>query len=129
VKEGEGKVCKGEGDAFKACGDNINSVTTVVGEGRAKVVGTVSVWIPRETVVGAVEGKTELTGGMDGVGGEVVGKVVKARPSRDRGVGAPRAHDIKGEFGVREKAVPEVSREVGMSGGEDGDKVVFASPH
>jgi hypothetical protein len=58
VKEWEGKVCKGEGDAFKTCGDNINSVTTVVSEGRAKVVGTVSVWIPRETVVGAVESKT-----------------------------------------------------------------------
>ena len=80
-------MCKGEGDAFKACGDNINSVTTVVGEGRAKVVGTVSVWIPRETVVGAVESKTELTGGMDGMGGEGVGKMVEARPSRERGVG------------------------------------------
>ena len=56
-----------------------------MGEGRVKVVGTVSVWIPRETVVGAVEGKTELTGGMDGVGGEVVGKMVEARPSRERG--------------------------------------------
>jgi hypothetical protein len=54
------------------------------------------VWIPRETVVGAVESKTELTEGMDGVGGEVVGKVVEARPSRERGVGAPWAHDIKG---------------------------------
>jgi hypothetical protein len=90
MKEREWKVCKGEGDAFKACGDNIDSVTTVVGEGRAKVVGTVSVWIPRETVVGAVESKTELTGGMDGVGGEVVGKVMEARPSRgrERGRGA-----------------------------------------
>ncbi len=78
MKEGEGKVCKSEGDAFKACGDNINSMTTVVVEGRAKVVGTVSVWISRQTVVGAVESKTELIGGVDGVGGEVVGKMVEA---------------------------------------------------
>ncbi len=61
-------MCKGEGDAFKACGDNINAVTTVVGEGRVKVVGTVSVWVPRETVVGTVDSKTKLTGGMDRVG-------------------------------------------------------------
>jgi hypothetical protein len=80
----------------RVCGDSKDSVTMVVGEGRAKVVGTVAVWIPRETVVGAVESKTELTGGMDGVGGEVVGKVVEARPSRERGVGAARAHDTKG---------------------------------
>ncbi len=42
MKEREGKVGKGEGDAFKACEDNIDSVITVVGEGRAKAVGTVS---------------------------------------------------------------------------------------
>ncbi len=117
-------MCKGEGDAFKACGDNINAVTTVVGEGRAKVVGTVSVWIPRETVVGAVESKTELTGGMDGVGGEVVGKWWRSDQTEREGVGVPRAHNIKGI-----QNVPEVSREVGMGGGEDGDEVAFASPH
>ncbi len=45
VKEGEREMCKG---AFKAGGDYIDIVTTVVGEGRAKVVvGTVPVWIPR----------------------------------------------------------------------------------
>ncbi len=41
MKEGEGKVCKGERDAFKAGRDNIDSVKTVVGEGRAKVVSAV----------------------------------------------------------------------------------------
>ncbi len=62
-------------------------------------------WIPRETVVGAVKSKTKLTGGMEGVGGKVVGKMEEARPSREGGVGTPRAHDIKGQFGEREKAV------------------------
>ncbi len=37
---------------------------------------------------------------MDRVGEEVVGKMVESRPSRERGVGAPRAHEVKGEFGV-----------------------------
>jgi hypothetical protein len=57
VKEGEEKVCKGKGDAFSAGGDDIDTVTTVVGEGRAKVVSTVPVRVPRETLVWAVEGK------------------------------------------------------------------------
>jgi hypothetical protein len=97
-------------------------------EGRAQVqvVGPVPVCIPRETVVGAVKRKTELTVGIEGVGGEVVGKVMEARPSREGWVGAPRAHDVKGQFGVRKKAVPEVGREVGVGGSEGGDEVVFA---
>ncbi len=63
------------------------------------------------------------------MGGEVVGKMVESRPSRERGIGAARAHEVKGEFGVGEKVVPEVSREVGVGGGENGDKMVFASSH
>ncbi len=52
VEEGEGKVCKGEGDAFSAGGDDIDTVTAVVGEGRAKkVVSAVPVRVSRETVV------------------------------------------------------------------------------
>ncbi len=50
------------------------------------------------------------------MGGEVKGEMVEARPGRDGGIGAPRAHDIEGEFGVWEKAVPEVIREVGSRG-------------
>ncbi len=41
VEEWEGEVCMREGDAFIASGDYIYTVTAVVGEGRAKVVGTV----------------------------------------------------------------------------------------
>jgi hypothetical protein len=63
------------------------------------------------------------------VGGEVKGKMVEARPGRDGGIGAPQAHNIEGEFGVWEKAVPEVIREVGVSGSKGGDKVVLACPH
>ena len=55
---------KGEGDACGAGGDDIDAVTTVVGEGGAKIEGSVPVRVPRETVVGAVERKTKLAGGM-----------------------------------------------------------------
>ena len=74
---------KGEGDACGAGGDDIDAVTTVVGEGEAKVEGSVPVGVPRETVVGAVECKTKLAGGMNGVGGEVVGETAKTRPRRE----------------------------------------------
>ena len=91
---------KGEGDAFGAGGDDVNTVTTVVGKGGAKIVGAVPVRAPRKTVVGAVEGKTKLAGGMKGVGGEVVRKTVQTRPGREGRVGAPRAHNVKGKFSV-----------------------------
>ena len=122
-------MSKGEGDAFGAGGDYIHTVTTVVGKGGAKIVGAVPVRVPRETVVGAVEGKTKLAGGMNGVGGEVVGKTAQTRPSREGRVGAPRAHNVEGKFGVRKEAVPQVSGKVGMGGGEGGEKMVFAGPH
>jgi hypothetical protein len=93
VEEGEWEVGKGEGDACGAGGDDIDAVTTVVGEGGAKVEGSVPVRVPRETVVGAIERKTKLAGGMNGVGGEVVGKTAQTRPSREGRVGAPRAHN------------------------------------
>ncbi len=78
-------------------------MTTVVGEGGAKIVGAVPVGVPRKTVVGAVKGKTQLVGGVKGMDGEVVRKTVKARPSREGRIGAPRAHDVKGKFGMGEK--------------------------
>ena len=57
VEEGEWEVGKGEGDACGAGGDDIDAVTTVVGEGGAKIVGAVPVRVPRKTVVGAVKSK------------------------------------------------------------------------
>jgi hypothetical protein len=75
-------------------------VTAVVGEGGAKIVGAVRVRVPGKTVVGVVKGKTKLAGGMTGGGGKVVRKTVKTRPGREGRVGAPRAHIVKGKFGV-----------------------------
>ena len=120
---------KGEGDAYGAGGDYVHAVTTIVGKGGAKIVGSVPVRVPREAVVGAVERKTKLAGGMNGVGGEVVGKTAKTRPSREGRVGAPRAHNVEGKFSVGKEAVPQVSGKVGVGGSEGGDKVVLAGPH
>ena len=39
---------KGEDDAFGAGGDDIDSVTAVVDEGVVKIVGAVSVGVPRK---------------------------------------------------------------------------------
>ncbi len=87
-----------------------------MGEGRAKVVSAVPVGIPREAVVGTVERQTELAGEMEWVGGKVIREAVKTRPGREGRIGAPWAHDIEGEFGMRKEAVPEVVREVGVIG-------------
>ncbi len=81
-------------------GENVDAVTAVVGEGRAKIVGAVPVRVPKKTVVGTVKRETKLAGGMNGVSGKVVRKTVQTRPGREGRIGAPRAHNIKGEFSV-----------------------------
>ena len=116
---------KGEGDAFGSGEDDIHTVTAVVGEGGAKIGGAVPVRVPRKTVVGAVKRKTKLAGVMMGVGGEVVGKTVQTRPGREGGIGAPRSHDVEGEFGVGKKAVPKVIRKVRVGGSEGRDEMGF----
>ena len=57
-----------------------------------------------------------MTGGMKWVGGEVIGEMVKAGPGREGGIGAPRTHDVQGDFGVGKEPVPEVIREVRVGG-------------
>ncbi len=72
-------------------GDNVDAVAAVVGEGRAKVVSTVPVGIPREAVVGTVERQTELAGRVKWVGGKVIREAVKTRPSREGRISATGA--------------------------------------
>ncbi len=100
-----------------------------MGEGRAKVVSAVPVGIPREAVVGTVVRQTELAGGMKWVGGKVIREAVKTRPGREGRIRAPRAHDVEGELGMGEEAVPEVVRKVGVGGCKSGDEVVFGRPN
>ena len=61
-----------EGDAFRAGGDDIHTLAAVVGKGWAEGESAIPVRGPSVAVVETVEGKTELAGGVKGVGGEVV---------------------------------------------------------
>ena len=84
---------EGEGDALRAGGDDIDALAAVVGKGWAKDEGAIPVRCPSVAMVGTGEGKTELAGGVEGVGEEVVWVwevMVEARPGRDRGIRAPR---------------------------------------
>ena len=76
--------------SVRAGGDEIRTLAAVVGKGWAKGERAIPVRGPSVAVVGTGEGKTELAGGVEGVGGEVVWEVVEARPGRDIGIRAPR---------------------------------------
>jgi hypothetical protein len=54
---------------------------------------------------------------------------VEARPGREGGIGAPRTHDVQGDFGIWEESVPEVVREVRVGVRVGRDEVVFACPY
>ena len=54
---------------------------------------------------------------MDGVRGEVEGRVVKAMPRRQRRVGFKGADVVKGEFYVGKEVRPAVRVERDMTGG------------
>jgi hypothetical protein len=66
----------------------------VVAEGWAKDISAIPVRGPNVAVVGTGEGKTELTRGVKGVGGEVVWETVEAGPGRECGIGAPGTQDV-----------------------------------
>ncbi len=66
----EGSGVGGEGDAFRAGGDNINTLTAVVeGKGWAKSKGAIPVRGPSVAVVRVGERKAELARGVNRVGG------------------------------------------------------------
>ena len=74
-------------------------------------------------------GNNKLTGGVDGVRGEVERKVMEAMPGRQRRVGFEGADVVKGEFYVGKEVRPAVRGERDMAGGEDGDNVVFGGAY
>jgi hypothetical protein len=75
-------------------------LTTVVGKGRAKDKGAIPVRGPSFAVVRVGESEAELARGVNRVGGEVIWEVVDARPGGEGGIGAPRTHDVEGDFGI-----------------------------
>ncbi len=93
-------MCKGERGAFRAGGDNVSTMTAIVGDSRTKDERVIPVRVPREAVIGTGEGKAELAGGVKWVGGKVVEKAMKARPGREGRIKLPRAEKVEGDFGV-----------------------------
>ena len=71
----------------------------------------------------------KLTGGVDGMRGKVEGRVVKAMPSRQRRVRFEGADVVKGEFYVGKEVRPAVRGERDMTGGQDGENVVFGGAY
>jgi hypothetical protein len=69
-------VGEGKGDAFRAGGYDIDTLAAVVGKGGAKGEGAIPVRVPSVAVVGTGESKTDLAGGVKGVGGEIVWEMV-----------------------------------------------------
>ena len=59
----------------------------------------------------------KLTGGVDGVRGEVEGSGVEAMPGRQGRVGYPGTDSVEGEFDVGEQVRPAIRREGDMTGG------------
>jgi hypothetical protein len=73
-------VGEGEGDAFRAGGDDIDTLAAVVSKGWGKGKSAIPVRGPSVAVFRTGEGKTELARRMDRVGGEVIWETVKAKP-------------------------------------------------
>ena len=61
--------------------------------------------------------------------GKVEGRVVKAMPSRQRRVRFEGADVVKGEFYVGKEVRPAVRGERDMTGGQDGENVVFGGAY
>ena len=70
-------------------------------------------------------GNNKLTGGVDGVGGEVERKVMEAVPGRQRGVGCEGADVVKGEFDVGKEVRPAVGRKRDVDSRHNRDDVIF----
>ncbi len=74
-------------------------MTTVVGEGRAKSKSAIPVRSPSVAVVRVGESEAELAKGVKRMGREIVWEAVEARPGGEKGIGAPRTHDVESDFG------------------------------
>jgi hypothetical protein len=125
-KERIRKVRKGLANAREASGGEENMKTTVVVRGRGKIKTASAVLGPRLAGEGeSRRRRPSWPGGVDGMGGKVVGGTMETMVGRERRVEGPGSEVVEGELGLWEQVVPSVRREGDMGGREDGDKVVF----
>jgi hypothetical protein len=97
----------------------------VVVRGREEIKTASAMLGPRLVGEGRVEGDDKLAGGVDGMGGEVVGSTMETLVGGERGVEGSGSEVVKGKLGLGEQVVPSVRREGDMGSRDDGDKVVF----
>ena len=79
-------MVKGVGGAKVGGERNKHAMGPVVGHGGADVEGAFALSRPRRTLFRGVVVDAVVSGGVDGVGGNVVGGTVQAVPSGDRGI-------------------------------------------
>ncbi len=88
---------KGLANAREASGGEENIKTAVVVRGRGKIKTTSAMLGPRLAGEGRLEGDDKLVGGVDGMGGEVVGGTMETMVGGERGVEGPGSEVVKGE--------------------------------
>jgi hypothetical protein len=79
-------VVEGVGDTKTRGEGNENKVAPIVRRGGAYVKGPFATSRPRLPLFSEVVDDDELSWGMDGVGGKIVGETVQAVPGGDRGI-------------------------------------------
>jgi hypothetical protein len=101
-KEGIREVRKGLANAREVGGGEENIKATVVVRGRGKIKTASAMLGPRLAREGRVEGDDKLAGGVDGMGGKVVGGTMETMVCGERGVEVPGSEVVKGELGLWE---------------------------
>jgi hypothetical protein len=81
------------------------------GQGKGKDKIASAMLGPRLAGEGRVEGDDKLAGGVDGMGGKVVGSTMETMVGGERGVEGPGSEVVKVELGLGEQVVPSVRRE------------------
>ncbi len=89
-------MVEGIGDTKTGGEGDKNKVAPVVGLGRADIEGSLAMSRPRLPLFSGVVDDAELSWGLDGVGGKVVGGTVQTVPGGDRGIYRERAKMVKG---------------------------------
>jgi len=118
-KEGIGKVREGFADARETGGGEEDVKTTIVVGGGGEIKTSGAMLGPRLSGEGRVEGDNKLAGGLDGMGGKVVGGTMETMVGGERGVEGPGSEVVEGELGLWEQVVPAVRREGDVGGRED----------
>ncbi len=99
-KEGIGKVREGFADVRDTGGGEEDVKTTIMVGGGGEIKTSGAMLGPSLSEEGRVEGDNKLAGGMDGMGGKVVGGTMETMIGGERGVEGPRSRWLRREGNV-----------------------------